>query len=127
MAKTKTVAARKATAKTSSVIDQGRYGSTSFSDPATGRTRATKGSGDAVHLALSLIAFDNLNDVADKNDLQEYDSAKYPNAGMAKMNLGNKLRARVRKGESVVIGDNTVKRLDQQIKMPKPTKPAKAA
>ena len=114
--------------KAGGLIDQSRYESTKFTDPATGKSKTSKGTGDAIAIAMLHIGTNDsaLKAVAKANGFGDFDPSKYPNNGMARMTLGNKLRARViriEKGskddEPVEIGEFTIKRRDQKVPLPK--------
>lgn len=53
------------------------------------------------------------NKLGDKLQIDQYD-----NLGLFRMSLGNCLRGLVRNGTPVTIGDNTVKTLEQNVKVP---------
>lgn len=93
-----------------------------------GRTRSSKGNGDAVQKALLVYvaAGGDLVKVVKANGLQDrLDPAKYDNQGLFRMSLGNSLRGLVRNGTHVTIGDVVVKSLDQRVAVPEA--PAAAA
>jgi hypothetical protein len=83
-----------------------------------GKLRHSIGKGDAVHNALSRVLRDgkDLAQVVRANKLA-LDPKKYANAGMFRMTLGNSLRAMIRNGTPVVIGDVTVKTLTQRVSL----------
>lgn len=100
------------------VIDRAKYGYSSarVADPKTGKVRNVVSNGDAVARALSLTSFDDLPKIAKSNGVSDkFDKFKNTvNAGMVRMNLGNVLRAMVRNGTEVTIGEYTIKKLDQR-------------
>lgn len=79
-----------------------------------GKVRSSASNGDAVARAMLSLTTDQLADLARANDL---DMAKYKNAGLARMALSNRLRALVRKGTAVQIGEHLIKKLDQRVKL----------
>lgn len=86
-----------------------------------GKTRHSKGNGDAVQKALLVYvaAGGDLAKVVKANGLQDkLDQAKYDNMGLFRMSLGNSLRGLVRNGTHVTIGDVVVKSLDQRVAVP---------
>ena|SRR5258708_7068031 len=112
------------------MIDPSRYNTVTYVDPETGKTKTSRGTGDAVALALLTVAKRDYDDVAKANDLFEKFNKEYPNTGQMTMALSNMLRAKVKRGESVKIGEHTIKKLDQVVKLPKPpvvTRAPKAA
>lgn len=108
------------------MIDPSQYNTVTYVDPETGKTKTSRGSCDAVALALLTVRKSDYDDVAKANDVFEKFNKEYPNAGQMTMALSNMLRAKVKRGESVKIGEHTVKKLDQVIKLPKPAKVEKA-
>lgn len=87
----------------------------------TGKTRHSKGNGDAVQRALLVYVAGggDLAKVVKVNGLQDkLDPAKYDNTGLFRMALGNSLRGLVRAGTAVTIGDLVVKSLDQRVAVP---------
>lgn len=87
-----------------------------------GKVRTRSGNGDAVAIALHHAADAGLTSerIAKANKLE----LKGANPGQIRMNLGNMLRARVRKGEAMVIGAHTIKKLDQSLPVPAGVKAA---
>lgn len=113
------------------IIDRSKYGYTrTKTTGADGKVRSSTSNGDAVAKALMLIPTGDaaISKVAKDNDL--YDRIKdrlgSANAGQIRMSVGNMLRAKVRKGEPVTIGEIVVKKLDQTVKVPDAPKPAPA-
>ncbi len=102
------------------MIDSSQYNTVTYVDPETGKTKTSRGSCDAVALALLTVKKSDYDGVAKANDLSEKFNREYPNAGQMAMALSNMLRAKVKRGEPVKIGEHTVKKLDQVIKLPKP-------
>lgn len=112
------------------MIDPSQYNTVTYVCPETGKTKTSRGSGDAVSLALLTVKKSDYDDVAKANDVFDKFNKEYPNTGQMTMALSNMLRAKVKRGEPVKIGEHNVKKLDQQIKLPKPpvvTKAPKAA
>jgi len=102
------------------MIDPSQYNTVTYVDPETGKTKTSRGSCDAVALALLLVKKSDYDNVAKDNDVFEKFNKTYPNTGQMTMALSNMLRAKVKRGEPVKIGEHTVKKLDQVIKLPKP-------
>lgn len=101
-----------------------------------GKTKASIGNGDAVQRAMLKFsaAGKDLMQLVRANKLTDrLDEKKYDNKGLFRMALGNALRGLVRNGTHVVIGDVTVKSLDQRVALDevkdgaKPAKAKKAA
>lgn len=118
----------KKTVATGSMIDRNKYGyaRTKFIGP-DGKARYSAGNGDAVAKALLGVTgakFDKVVRDAGLKDLAAKHSDKNP--GQFRMVIGNALRAIIRKGGSVVIGDNTITSLGQAIKQAEPPAPKKA-
>lgn len=100
-----------------------------------GKTKSSVGNGDAVQRALLKFtaAGGDIGKVIRANKLPQ-DPAQYDNQGLLRMSVGNSLRARVKKGEHVIIGDVTVKSLEQRVALdevkggdaPAPRKPKAA-
>lgn len=105
-------------AESSAMIDRTKYAyqSTRVTDPKTGKVRVSVGNMDAVARAMLLVTSDDLIKIAKKNGLDKYDAAKRDsvNPGQFRMQVGNALRGKVRKGEEVTIGEVVVKKLDQR-------------
>lgn len=121
--------AKKATKKAASaaeaagLIDQSRYERTTFTDPKTGKTRHSASNGDAVAIAMMHIPAEKLDAVVRVNKLEM--KPEYPNSGMYRMAVGNKLRAMVRAHEndkaanpSAKIGEFEIKSLAQRVPAP---------
>lgn len=81
---------------------------------ADGKVKHSSSNGDAVARAMLVLTPDQLADLAEANDV---DMSKYKNGGLARMALSNRIRALVRKGTAVQIGDVLVKKLDQRVKV----------
>lgn len=126
-------------AESNTIIDRSKYeyGTVRVADPKTGKVRNSTSNGDSVARALLAIPFDDLMKVAKKNGIEDT-IAKHVNnlnPGQVRMITGNALRAKVRKGEEVIIGDVVVKKLDQRepvikeapLKAAEPKKKAKKA
>lgn len=96
------------------MIDRSRYdySTVRVADPKTGKVRHSTGNGDAVARAMLAITADDLPKLVKKNGLPELKHGSNP--GQFRMIVGNSLRAKVRKGEEVTIGDVVVKKLDQR-------------
>lgn len=77
-----------------------------------GKVRNSTGNGDAVARAMLSVTFDDLPKIIKKNGLPDLKQGSNP--GQFRMIVGNSLRAKVRKGEEVTIGDVVVKKLDQR-------------
>lgn len=108
------------------------YGTVKVKDK-SGKTRASTGNGDAVQRAMlrHVAAGKTLEQVIRANKLTQ-EPAKYDNQGLLRMSVGNSLRAMVRRGEHVVIGDVTIKSLEQRVALDEvkdgaKSKPAKKA
>src|SRR5262245_43830685 len=83
-----------------------------------------RGVDDAVTRAMalhSIVAGLDLNDIAVENNLE---MGQYSNMGQFRMALGNKLRARVKRGEPVVIGGINIPSLDTVVDLPAEEEPA---
>lgn len=107
-------------------IDRIKYGyDRTRSIGADGKVRTRVGNGDAVAIALhhALDAGHSVEKIAKANKLE----VKGANPGQLRMNLGNMLRARVKRGEAMTIGAHTVKKLDQKLPMPEGVKAAEKA
>lgn len=86
-----------------------------------GRVRHSKSNDDAVARAMLVFMAGggNIARVIKDNKLTDkYDPAQYDNQGLLRMSVGNSLRALVRAGTPVVIGDLTVKTLEQRVAVP---------
>lgn len=103
---------------------------------ADGKTRTSRGNGDSVARAmLAFVAASGdtqkaLAKVVKDNKLgDKYDVAKSDNLGLLRMAIGNTLRAMVRAGTPVQIGEVLVKTLEQRVALPevKPKKVKEAA
>lgn len=125
------MAPRKKKADDGKMIDQSRYERISILGK-DGTVKHSSGNGDAVAVAL-LIAMHGqgldigkiikANSTKDNGLAEKYVPEQWDNAGMLRMNVGGTLRAMVRKGEEVVIGDITVKKLDQKVTIPADMRP----
>lgn len=105
----------------SGIIDRDKYNyeRVQYADPKTGKRRSSYSNGDAVATAMLGIDQKGLEKVMRDNGLKEklgkhVESAANP--GQFRMLLGNSLRAMVKRGEEVTIGDHVIKKLDQKIK-----------
>lgn len=90
---------------------------------ADGKTHTTTSNGDALAKAMAGLSVADLNKAVKANGLSE----KYPsgvegfgNQGLARMSIGNSLRALVKNGTPVTVGEHTIKKLDQKVVLPKP-------
>ena len=106
-------------AATPLMIDRERYGyKPAKYTNAEGKTRYSVGNGDALARALIGMDLEAVIKVAKANGLGElvsrHTSNKNVNTGQLRMILGNALRALVRKGTPVKVGDVTIKSLDQK-------------
>lgn len=112
-------AAQSASTSDNKMIDPGRYEVLTYTDPHTGKTVHSRGKGDAVHRVMCWVntSDDALKKVAKANGI-DYDPATYPNGGMAKMALSQKLRAKLRKNEELTIAGHAVKKIDQKVPLP---------
>lgn len=83
-----------------------------------GKVVSSTGNGDALQRAMHAFKATGKDfmQVARANKV-DIDSKQYDNAGLFRMALGNKLRGLVRNGTPVVVGDITVKSLDQNVKL----------
>lgn len=99
------------------MIDPGRYGyGTTKVRGANGKIRHSRGNGDAVARALLGADFDA---VLKANGLTERMKAHADkNSGQFRMIGGNMLRALIKKGEPVTIGDHVIKSLTQKVAIP---------
>lgn len=77
-----------------------------------GNLKTTQGNGDAVAMALLGIGADELPKICKANGIEFSEKA---NNGQTRMAVGNSLRAMVKRGEPITIGDITVKKLDQKV------------
>lgn len=108
---------------------------------ADGKLKHSVSNGDAVAKAMTVLVATAkdlrvaLGKVVKENKLgAKLNIDQYDNLGLFRMSLGNSLRGLVRNGTPVVIGDVTVKTLEQNVKVPevkdvepKPSRKAKAA
>lgn len=99
-------------------IDPSRYSRTTFLDPKTGKTRHSAGNGDAVATALLHVSNDKLDTIARANKVPDFVGREFVNQGQRRMALGNRLRGMVRKGDPVVIGEHSIRKLDQRVPLP---------
>jgi hypothetical protein len=86
-----------------------------------GKARHSASNGDALARALLIYVAGggDLTKLAKVNGLQDRISVEtLSNQGLARMTLGNMLRALVKRGEPVTVGDLTVKSLDQKVMLP---------
>lgn len=86
-----------------------------------GKTRHSASNGDAVAKAMLIYtaAGGDLTALIKKNGLGDrLDPSKWDNQGLFRMALGNSLRALVRAGTPVTIGDVEVKTLAQRVAVP---------
>lgn len=120
MAPRKTSSKKKpASTDAGSIIDHSQYTPIEYVDPKTGRRRKSLGCGDAVALAMLGLEEKDIDACARKNKLgAEVADREFPNLGMKRMSLGNRLRAMVRNGAPVHIGPHEVKKLDQRVALP---------
>ena len=94
----------------------------------TGKVRRSYGNQDAIAKAMLGVISDDLGKLAKANGLDKYDPAKYRNPGHARMNVGNMLRAKVRRGESITINGVEITKLNQKVDVPEVLpKPRKSA
>lgn len=107
--------------KTAPVINTGsyNYGKVKVKD-ADGKSRTSRGNGDAVATAMLGLSHDELLKVMKKNGLTDKlgDKPGKVNNGQFRMLLGNSLRALVRGGTPVDINGVEVKSLVQRVKLP---------
>lgn len=104
----------------SASIDTGKYeyGRVKYRDK-DGKTKVSRGNLDAVALAMLGMGPKELDRVVKDNKLEDkVAKARTLNAGQFRMSIGNSLRAIVRAGEAVTIGDHTIKKLDQRVALP---------
>lgn len=115
------------------MIDRGRYDyeRVKFRDPSTGKIRHSAGNGDAVARAMLGLNVGQVVHTAMTAGLDElvskHSDKRTSNPGQFRMIVGNALRALVRKGTSVQIGDHLVKKLDQKVALPPVDEPKKSA
>ena len=100
--------------KASALIDQARYRCFKVKNESN-RQRVSAGCGDAIHKVLIGCTLSDLVKIAKDNGLTDKFKREYPNAGMARMALGNMLRPLVKKKQPVVVGDVTVRSLSQSV------------
>lgn len=83
----------------------------------SGRSRHSYTNGDAVAIAMLGLEFEEILDVMHQNGLEDRleQYADRPNHGQFRMLLGNSLRALIRHGTPVLIGDHVIRSLDQKI------------
>lgn len=93
---------------------RGRYDAIEYLD-SEGKLKKSRGTGDAVALAMLGMSEDEVRKTAEDNELE---ISNKPNFGLYRLAVGNSLRAKIAQGESVVIGSFTVKKLDQKINNP---------
>ena len=107
--------------KKETMIDRTKhqYEVTRFVDKA-GKTRTSLGNGDAVAKAMLGLDPDAVVRVMKKNGLEDKLGRHVGkvNSGQFRMFVGNALRGKVRRGEEVVVGDLTIKSLDQRVAVP---------
>jgi len=104
----------------SASIDTGKYeyGRVKYKDK-DGKTKVSRGNLDAVALAMLGMGPKELERVVKDNKLEDkVEKARKLNAGQFRMSIGNSLRATVRSGEAVTIGEHTIKKLDQRVALP---------
>lgn len=114
------------------IIDRSKYNyeRKQYADPETGKRRSTYSNGDAVANAMLGLSADQLEKVMKDNGLEEKLGKHLTgaaNPGQFRMLLGNSLRAKVKRGEPVTIGEHTVKKLDQKVKPSVAPPPPKVA
>lgn len=101
------------------VIDRGRYKyDTHLVQTSKGTVKSTS-NGDAVAIGLAGMTRAQMEKVIKANSFGEWlkeDKTMRLNPGQFRMIAGNKLRAKVRRGEPITIGQITVKKLDQKAK-----------
>jgi len=116
---TKKKAAKDDTVSSAS-IDTGKYeySRVKYKDK-DGKTKVSRGNLDAVAIAMLGMGPKELERVIKDNKLEDkVAKARTLNAGQFRMSIGNSLRATVRSGESVTIGEHTIKKLDQRVALP---------
>jgi len=121
--------------ESASVVDISKYEyeTTKIRD-VTGKVRHSRGNGDAIANAMLVFiaAGGDIKKVVKVNGLtKKMEGREGLNAGLYRMNVGVQLRKLVRDGTPVVIGDITVKTLEQNVKVPeaveKPARKPRAA
>lgn len=96
------------------VIDREKYDyDTQVVKDKDGKNKRVTSNGDRIAEALKTLDAEGVKKVAKDNGLTLKD---YPNAGMLRMNVGNMLRGKVRKGEKVTINGKTVASLGDEKK-----------
>jgi len=84
---------------------------------ADGRMKASRTNGDAVARAMLGMSPQQVEEVIAQNGLSDklgrHIGVRTP--GQLRMLAGNALRHMLKQGSSIVIGDNTIKRLDQEV------------
>lgn len=87
---------------------------------ADGKVKHSKGNGDAIARAFLVFSTTgkDIMQVVRANKLAERLKGRDVNAGLFRMTLGVMLRAMVRRGEHVTIGDVVVKSLEQRVAVP---------
>lgn len=122
---------KKAAATGGSVIDSEKfeYETTKVRDK-SGKLKYSKNNGDAIAKAMTvfLSTGKDIMQVVRANKLTERMKGRDGlNAGLFRMTLGVMLRAMVKRGEPVQIGDITVKTLEQRVAVPEAKVKAPAA
>lgn len=117
----------------SNTIDMSEYGySTTKVVGKGGKTVRSTGNGDAIQRAMAAFKASGKDVMqvvrANKLDVDRYNPKKFDNMGLLRMSIGNSLRAMVRAGTPVTIGDIVVKTLAQRVSLEtatsaKPRKP----
>lgn len=95
-----------------------------------GKLHYVRGNGDAVVRALALHCIVNGKSIDQVIKANKLETANHANAGQLRMAVGGQLRGLIRNGTPVVIGDVTLKSLDQNVKLaeePAGERPARAA
>lgn len=105
--------------KATTTIDASKYGyKASKTTDKAGKVVRSVGNGDAVQKAMTVFRASgkDIGQVIRANKLPQ-DPKQYDNHGLLRMAVGNSLRAKVRAGEPVTIGDITVKTLSQRVSL----------
>lgn len=93
--------------KGASLIDRDKYQYEKRDVKTASGKRKVVDNGDRIAKAMAGVTTEDLQKIADKNGIEKKMSS-YPNPGMARMNLGNMLRAKVRGGTKVDINGTVV-------------------
>lgn len=111
-------------AASKSIVDRNKYSyPTIKTRGADGKAAYVRGVDDAVTRAMALHSIVNGKDLGEIAVANNMEMGEYSNMGQFRMALGNKLRAALKRGEAVIIGDFTINALDNVIELPEPLEP----